>query len=144
MVWVWQVEAVHDRQLDTNQTESRTFRGSGKNRPNPMPQQLSDQSWIGVLSLSELDGFEELTSSMSHFRDWLENPPTVLSALPAPWDMSTPWQQLLITKALRPDLLEKVKWFHVFPSRRLLYFAAIALSHATLMIESLCRRCSGS
>ena len=123
MVWVWQVEAVHDRQLDTNQTESRTFRGSGKNRPNPMPQQLSDQSWIGVLSLSELDGFEELTSSMSHFRDWLENPPTVLSALPAPWDMSTPWQQLLITKALRPDLLEKVKWFHAFPSPSLLYLS---------------------
>ena len=81
-----------------------------------MPQQLSDQNWLAVLSLSDLDGFEELASDMSHFRDWLETPPAVLSPLPAPWDMCTPWQQLLVTKALRPELIEKVCLFD-FSSR---------------------------
>ena len=73
--------------------------------PNPLPQLFADNNWQAVLSLSSLTSFSELPGHLPHFRTWVVEETPEAVAMPMPWCEYSPFERLLIVKAMRPDRL---------------------------------------
>eukprot|EP00736_Rhodelphis_marinus_P005351 Rmarinus@m.11280 len=81
-------------------------RGAGAN---PVSDWLADQQWRNVLALATLTSFQTLSQDLQgtpkRWKEWCQSERPEDARLPQEWSRATPFQRLLLVKAIRPDRL---------------------------------------
>ncbi|KAL1498812.1 hypothetical protein AB1Y20_014117 [Prymnesium parvum] len=74
---------------------------------NPLSQWLSDSSWQSICALGSFEAFQNLRVDIEgapkRWRDWCEHTQPENEPLPAEWKRLSPFERLLVIRAIRPD-----------------------------------------
>ena len=107
---------------------------------NPLASWLPDASWGAVLALAELEPFASLAAdvegSQKRWREWYEHPQSETEPLPQEWKRLSPFHQLMIVRALRPDrmTLAVTSWAASVLGER--YGAAVGFDLAASFVDA--------
>ena len=74
---------------------------------NPVDGWLTDSAWCSVVGLSQLDAFASLPQDMEggakRWKEWCELEQPEIEPLPQEWKRLSPFERLMVVRALRPD-----------------------------------------
>ena len=74
---------------------------------NPVEGWLNDSAWCSVVGLSQLDAFASLPQDMEggakRWKEWCELEQPEIEPLPQEWKRLSPFERLMVVRALRPD-----------------------------------------